>query len=634
MKMRFFDFEVFPKWWCCVIGDLPDFSKENVIKESEKDKFIIIRSDKANSRNELINLLQEKDTCVLGYNIKNYDLSIANSIYQGFTPEQVFIVNEMIINPSLQFKTKEHMRLFPFTKKKLSCIYQDLMDDGVGSLKQKECSLGLSILESSVDFLTEDLTEDEIQEVLLYCKHDVWSAMKYYEHTVFPYTQTKLALGKEFNIPEKDCHMSTNAKLCAKALNANRRSFKDAEEIEIELPNKIRNYCYENLPSKVLEKIMKSADAFHIKLFDNEVDFGNGGLHSVYRTDIYAESDDEYVLINVDAASYYPSMLIQFETLSRCVTNPEVFSNIYKERLKIKHKKDKTDDDQMKQLAYKLVLNTTFGASGNKYLDLYDPYMCTKCCRLGQIFLAALACKIHKEVDSSVILQTNTDGILVYMKRCEIDKIDKLMKEWEEVSGIRMEKDFVNRIWQKDVNNYLLITEEGKIKNKGMWLNNTIEKPGYVMLSPHSAFVCSNAAINYLVKGEDVLEHIVKDKNLHNFVIDCTKGPSFRGVVQKFSDGTEKELFKCNRVIASKDKSLGMLYKIKMYKGKLSFYKMPNIPENCKVVNDDLDKYDFKELKKEIDYMYYLERTMDILDRDMYQLKGKNLTPINIRYEL
>ena len=32
MKLRFFDFEVFPNWWCCVIGDEPDtwdgFSEE------------------------------------------------------------------------------------------------------------------------------------------------------------------------------------------------------------------------------------------------------------------------------------------------------------------------------------------------------------------------------------------------------------------------------------------------------------------------------------------------------------------------------------------------------------------------------------------------------------------------------
>lgn len=27
MKLRFFDFEVFPNWWCCTFGDLPDDRK-------------------------------------------------------------------------------------------------------------------------------------------------------------------------------------------------------------------------------------------------------------------------------------------------------------------------------------------------------------------------------------------------------------------------------------------------------------------------------------------------------------------------------------------------------------------------------------------------------------------------------
>ena len=85
MKMRFFDFEVFPHWWCCTFGDLPDGS----INEDIKDNFVVVRSDAPDARDKLISLMKEDDVCVAGYNIKHYDLSIANAIYQGFTPEQV-----------------------------------------------------------------------------------------------------------------------------------------------------------------------------------------------------------------------------------------------------------------------------------------------------------------------------------------------------------------------------------------------------------------------------------------------------------------------------------------------------------------------------------------------------------------
>ena len=55
MKLRFFDFEVFPHWWCCTFGDMPDNME---FTEDIKDSFIVVRSDQANARDILINLLK------------------------------------------------------------------------------------------------------------------------------------------------------------------------------------------------------------------------------------------------------------------------------------------------------------------------------------------------------------------------------------------------------------------------------------------------------------------------------------------------------------------------------------------------------------------------------------------------
>lgn len=636
MKMRFFDFEVFPHWWCCVFGDMPDNVED--VNESLKENFVVVRSDEANARDKLLSLFYEKDVCVCGYNIKRYDLAIANAIYQGFTPEQVKIINDIIINPGCAYSSKEHIRMQPFANKKLkSVVYQDLMDDGEGSLKEKEAVLGLNILESSVDFNKEDLTESEIQDVIYYCNQDVYAAMYFFKEIVHPYTMTKLAMGKKFNIPEETCRTSTNARLVAIALQAKRKSFTDVDKVEVELPKKIRDYCYENVPSKILSQLLSSNESLHVHLFDNEVDYGNGGIHSVYDTALYVESDDEYALINVDATSYYPSMLIQFDCLSRCVENPKIFTDIYDERIAIKHKEHKTKEDQERQLADKLVLNTTFGASGNKYLDLYDPHQCTRTCRLGQIFLTALACKMTRTIPSLKVIQTNTDGILAYVKRSDMYKVEACMKEWTEVSGIGMDRDEVVKIWQRDVNNYLLVKDEGgklKVKNKGSWLNDDYHKPGYVMVGALTAFVCAKAAQKFLLEGVDPVETIVADRNVMDFVMTCKKGPSYSKVVQRFADGHEEDLFKCNRVIASTDKSLGMVYKIKKYKDRLSYTKMAGIPDNCKLMNYALDSYDFKDIKKELDYSFYLEKTADLLDIPWKQLYHNEIKYIdNFKYE-
>ena len=99
MKMRFFDFEVFPHWWLCVFGDMPD---ANTIDENIKQDFVVVHSDQTNARDKLISLLKEDNVCVCGYNIKHYDLIIANAIYQGFTPEQVKIINDIISTCKIQ----------------------------------------------------------------------------------------------------------------------------------------------------------------------------------------------------------------------------------------------------------------------------------------------------------------------------------------------------------------------------------------------------------------------------------------------------------------------------------------------------------------------------------------------------
>ena len=628
MKMRFFDFEVTPNWWMCEFGDLPE--DLSTLNESIKDTFVTVTSDMDNCRDLLLSLLREEGYVQVGYNVKGYDLVIANGIYQGFTPQQIKIINDIIINPSCAYTTKEHLRMMPFAKKKIKgVVYQDLMDDGSGSLKEKEATLGLNILESSVDFNTENLTKEQKDEMIYYCKQDVYASMVFYAKVVHPYTLTKLAMGKHFNIPEDTCHMSTNARLVAIALGAKRQSFPDAEKVEIFLPDKIKDYCYENLPSKIIDAIRTSTTGLSVDLFGNKVEFGNGGIHSVLSTDIYVESNDEWLLMNVDAASYYPSILIQLDCLSRAVTNKQVFVDIFNERIELKHKKNKTYDDEMAQLADKLVLNTTFGASGNKWLDLYDPYQCTRTCRIGQIFLGALANKLYKVVPELQVIQTNTDGILIYVKRKYVSTVKRLMQEWSDISGINMEEDEIDKIWQLNVNNYLMVKKGGSVKRKGGWLNDDFYRPGYVTTASLNAVVCAKAAQSFLLHGEDIVTNIFNNRKLHDFTISCTKGPTFGGVIQRFSDGHEEQLFKANRVIASKDTSLGKIYKYKNYKGERRYYQMPSIPDNCRTVNKDLADYNFDDVRKDLDYMYYIKRTADLLNVPWRKVCGSSLIRIN-----
>lgn len=630
LRLRFFDFEVFPNWWCCVVGDEPlDLNNFN---ESIKEEFKVVSSDESNARDKILSLLKDENFCITGYNIKNYDLPIANAIYNGFSPEAIRKISDIIINPRIAYETKEGMRLMPFAKRKLSGVtYQDLMDDAVGSLKEKEAILGLDILESTVSFDKEDLTDEDKKDIIFYCKQDVYASIVWYKEVVWPYTTTKMATARRFNICEKVARSVTNAKLVALALGAKRKTFYDANN-PITMDESLIVYAKENLPAEVLNHLMSSTESLSVRLFDNDVDFGNGGIHSVYSTNLYVESNDEWILLDVDATSYYPSLLIQQQCLSRAIERPEDFKFIFDERVRLKHKPNRTAEENELQTAYKLILNTTFGASGNKYLELYDPYQCTKTCRLGQILLAALACKMVKTIPGLKIVQSNTDGLFVYVKRKYLPELRELEKEWTSLTRINMEEKVIYRMWQRDVNNYLIDSEEGVV-TKGGWLNQDKYRKGYVMLSPLTGYISAIAVKNFLLNGDDIVKTIISCKDIEKFIVICKKGPTYSKVIQRMADGTEVDLFKCNRVIASKDSSLGKLYKVKMYKGRPSYTQMPNVPEFCRTYNKDLSTYNFDEIRRDIDYMYYIQKAYDLLDMQWYTFDENNLIKENRFYQ-
>lgn len=190
LKEQFFDFEVFPNWWCCVIGLYP---QDDNIPESIKNDFIVITSDNSKAREELLSIMQNINYCNFGYNNKYYDNIILNGIANGFTPRQIKILSDIIINPEAQYQSQEALRIAPFAKKKYqNFIYQDMFDDNDGSLKQKEACMQLDIRESNIPFDKQDLTENDKAEIIDYCKHDVWSGMQFYKQVLKSFVATKL----------------------------------------------------------------------------------------------------------------------------------------------------------------------------------------------------------------------------------------------------------------------------------------------------------------------------------------------------------------------------------------------------------------------------------------------------------
>ena len=673
MRMQFFDFEVYPDWWCNVIGIYPE--DDTHFDESLKDNFLVFTSDDYDVQRKMFDTMLGTDRVNVGYNIKGYDNIILNAIANGCTPHQVRVVSDLIINPELAYRDDEHKRFAGLARKRFTnpaYIYQDELDDNVNSLKDKESCMGLDIRETTVPFDKENLTEEEKAEIIFYCKHDVWSSMAFYRQILKPFISTKLLVGKVFNIPAAVCYKSTNATLSGRALSAVKTTFPDAERQDITIPTGLKSYITYALPKDIVDRVCQSTEKFNIILAGSLVTFANGGIHSVPAVDsvrdksgliitkkpedycvknLIVETNDEFALINVDGASFYPSIMIHWKTLSRAVQHPEKFEEMYHARLNFKKVIEPFENKYGKRVdlapkeeydhyiqcketsqAYKLILNTTYGASGNKYLDLSDPYMTTVTCRLGQLILMALANNLYTQLgkDNFLLVQSNTDGLLCYIRRTKLDLFYQICDMFTQVTQILLEAEEEGKIWQRDVNNYIMVKKSGREKTKGGFFVTDMQQPGYNRVRPLDGYVCREAMMQYLLHGKSIVETIYNEKDLSKFIISCNKG-SFGGIVREFNDSRPDEvLHKCNRAYASLNTTYGVITRLKKYNGEYRKYKCPGCPPHCGLLNDALYKYDADIVRKDIDFEWYLNETYNMLNEPWFEAEGAKIVSKDI----
>lgn len=574
MKFIIFDFEVFKHDWLVVFKE--PGSNEHTVIINDYDKMKIFFNE-------------NKNNIFVGYNNNRYDNFILKAILNDIDP---YSVNKWIINDN-----KSGWQ-YPNINKNTFFYSLDLMQDISGavgiSLKEIESNLGMSIEESEVDFtIDRPLTEEEIEETVFYCKHDVDATEKLME-VRSDYIKSKLQLINTFDLSMK-CMYMTNAQMDAEIMHAKPKSYND--EFNYDMPSNVelRDKSILSLYKTPLDKtqfLEKNICGVPHKL-------AFGGLHGATENVYYDDSDGE--ILNVDVTSYYPSLIIKYGFCSRNVKNPKLYEEIYNTRVELKKKKDS------RQGAYKLVLNTFFGSMGYQFNKLYDPYQCNQICITGQLFLIDLLEKLEPYI---TLIQSNTDGIM--FKTTNREKCEEIVHEWEKRTGMNMEFDNIQSVYQKDVNNYFVLMKNGEIKSKGGYVKNySVKYKNGALKEIHGNFVSNSMTILDEAIVKNLLYKIPVEETINNcndpirFQITTKKGPTYLKVVQEIN-GEFKKVNNVNRVFAGKDSRYGKLFKVKTNGRKDT---IASLPDYCYVFNKDLreinmDKIDkqwyIKECKKRI----------------------------------
>ena len=545
--LNFYDFEVFKHDWMVV-----------VINPVTHDERVII-----NDVDALTALYEERKRDIwVGYNNLHYDQFIFKSILCGFDPKAI---NDFIIVEG--HKGWQYSSLL----RKLYMVNYDVFHPRTDrGLKTHEAYLGNDIRETTVPFdIDRKLTDAEIAETVKYCRHDV-------EQTIEVFMQRKsefdarMDLLKMFNLPLVYLG-KTDAQLTAIILGAERPARPRDDEFDIVPLPCLDLGPYDFIRSWYLDPANQDYSAtldFDIAGCPHKCAWG--GLHGAI-----SQYAGEGYFINVDVESYYPAEMIVHKLLSRNVRDPSKFEGIRDHRIELKHAKDP------RQKALKLVINGTFGASKDKFNALYDPRQANMVCVNGQLMLIDLMHKLVRDAGAEII-QSNTDGVLIRMPDgfdggpdAFYDRVDDVAYEWEHRTGMGLEFDEFTRVYQKDVNNYVLVAADGSMKTKGAY----VKKLGPL---DYDLAVVNKALVEYMVYGVPVEDTIAADDDL----IDYQRVVKVSGKYEYGVHGHERLTDRCFRVFASTRESDGMIGRVKA--GKTKPEKFGNTSEHSFIDNGDV----------------------------------------------
>lgn len=541
--LLFYDFEVFKYDWLVVVMDM-----------TAKKTHVIINSPEGLEALYKANI---KEIWV-GFNSRHYDQYILKAILCGFDPKKV---NDYIItkgNPGWKFSSL--FRQFPLWN------YDVMLNTDVG-LKSFEGFMGNDIKETSVPFnIDRKLTPEEIAETVKYCKHDVEQTVQVFLKRTEEFN-TMMYFIKHFGL-SMDYISKTKAQLAAEILGGNRKGADFDDEFQFPILDCLHLNKYKH----IAEWYANPENHDYSKKQDKQIvagvehTFAWGGGHGAR-----AKYSADGVFLIIDVTAYYPSLQKKYHFGYRVMNHPENFEFIHDSNIAYKRKGDKKA-----RQPFKIMDNAISGQMKQKSSALYDPMSNNSICINGQLLLLDLVEHIEPYCE---LIQNNTDGIIVKLKDYEhdFDVLDDVVYEWEQRTGMKMDFDtYIGTIYQKDVNNYLLIDRKtGAVKAKG----------GYVMKLNDLSYdlpIINKALVDYMIHGIPVRRTIMECQDLREFQLVSRISSKYTHIL--YGDKPIKE--KCIRVFASNDPADPGVKKVHAVRKTTA--KLTNSPEHCFIFNDDV----------------------------------------------
>ena len=604
-----YDIESFPNLFTCSILN------------SENNKLITYEiSEDKNDLGKIVALFQLKEFYFCGFNNKSYDDVLINYLIIRFDDlrykpifEITWLIKSMsdkiIKEPVANWIDYKHAYLFN-SFDLMTMIFS--AKNRVG-LKELEVTMGFpNVMEYEGDF-SKNVPKDIKDKVIEYNQNDVLATGKLLNLKKND-IELRLKLNEKYkiNVLSKD-NVNMGMEILKKEyLEKTNKTWDDIKDLKtpcqlVPFKNIIFDFIQYTTPplQKLLEKLKKISIDPNNKDFREVFEIGGvvhnislGGLHSINNAEIIIPNKDE-LLIDYDVDSYYPSCLIVNNLYPKHlgIEFVDIYKSIRDERVEAKRDKNSFLAD-----AFKYAINGLSGNLQSQYSWTYDPELVVKLRINCQLMILMLIEKF--DLLGAKIVQSNTDGILIKIKKSLLPEIEKAKDEWCKLTKLSMSKEEFERFYQYDVNNYIGVKKGFKetkdpelIKKKGFFVDEINLGKG---MSPK---VIAKSLINYFVYNISPEETLKEDKDIKDYL---TYQRVSRDFIVEYNG--EKALH-INRFYMSTNG--GILIKYKMEKGGKAQATRLCATSPVTIYNKFEDK-PFEEYK--VNYRYYKNEIYKIIN--------------------
>jgi len=582
--------------------------------------------------------------------VVQYILDMAESWWD--TDNEMIVTFIYLFAQNLISNQDYEIRKLPYREKYLDVKQIDLFTIlGYGnknkstSLKWIEFSLDMPIQEMPYPHTIEYLTEEQCNEVRLYCESDIRTTEKLYYlvrgqiknsfYAEKDEIQYRIDAIKEIGLPEEAINYSgvklgeeivLKGYMQESGLNMNQiweRKKKSKPKTTFKFGDCIPKYV--KFKTKEFQELYNRIRKDEVNIWvEQEYQFSyngttylikKGGLHSSDPKRII-RAINGIIFRSADIGSQYPNS-INKRKMYPSHLGPSWNTNYTNQILKRTgpggYKELGKKDKYYKGLAetWKLVLNGgSFGKTNDRYSVQNDPFMHFSV-TIGNQFEILMLIEML-ELEGIHITSANTDGIDAVFPDSLNDEYYQICKEWEVIVGNdqmgQLEYTDYKIMVQLSVNDYLAIGTDGKVKLKGDF-NKDVE-----LHKNKSKRIIPLALEQYFVNDIPVEETIKAHRNLYDFCIGkkASKDYYYQGIDRKTGD-----LEDYNRLIRYYCSTDGKrLYKMKHAHSD----KTGPIRSKCEskseyqtLFNQPFDVSDWNEYK--IDYKFYIESANEMIDK-------------------